>query len=234
MSKWLDKVLADSKKAKLVLPTRLVKAEVIPGGLAEGKTDSDFNPTQLNAGTEVEMEHTNDRAAAREIARDHLAEDPHYYKKLKRMEAKKALVLPEEFLKGFSYPVGTMRDWQGGTYKKISPNRWVKVKDGLGKKERGIRLVPQIDPPPPIGKELSEAVVESTKGKQWRQATKDIEQLYSQAYEANQELIDKTFALAKATGGEPALAPSVLAKFENEDNFRMAAKLAKGIPDVWS
>ena len=37
----------------------------------------------------VEMEHTNDPDIAREIAMDHLTEDPDYYKKLEVMETQK-------------------------------------------------------------------------------------------------------------------------------------------------
>lgn len=67
------------------------KAEMIPGGLAEGKPDSDFDPEQLMEGMKVEMEHSGDPKKAREIAKDHLSEDKNYYKKLAKMEAKKAI-----------------------------------------------------------------------------------------------------------------------------------------------
>ncbi|MCK5789079.1 MAG: hypothetical protein KAH32_08765 [Chlamydiia bacterium] len=40
----------------------------------------------LEWGISVEMEHTDDPNIAREIAMDHLMEDPVYYKKLKEME----------------------------------------------------------------------------------------------------------------------------------------------------
>jgi hypothetical protein len=40
-------------------------------------------PDQLAMGIEVEMEHTRDPRVAEKIARDHLAEDPDYYSKLK-------------------------------------------------------------------------------------------------------------------------------------------------------
>jgi len=59
--------------------------ERIPGGRAAGKRPRDFNPRQLRAGTRIEMEHTPRRAVAREIAMDHLTEDPRYYSKLCRM-----------------------------------------------------------------------------------------------------------------------------------------------------
>ena len=46
----------------------------------------DVNKDQLRMGVKVEMEHTNDRKKSREIALDHLTEDPKYYTKLKQME----------------------------------------------------------------------------------------------------------------------------------------------------
>jgi len=58
----------------------------LPGGLADKKKPKDFNAKQLRVGTAVEMEHTNDRRVAREIAMDHLTEDPDYYKALAKME----------------------------------------------------------------------------------------------------------------------------------------------------
>lgn len=56
------------------------------GGLADDKLPSDFDPVQLEAGIEIEMEHTNDFRIAQEIAMDHLSEDKDYYKKLKKIE----------------------------------------------------------------------------------------------------------------------------------------------------
>jgi len=56
--------------------------EIIPGGEAEGRKPSDFDPEQLALGTATEMEHTHDPRMAMEIAMDHLVEDPEYYTKL--------------------------------------------------------------------------------------------------------------------------------------------------------
>ena len=42
------------------------------------------NPVELSLGVQVEMEHTNDPEIAKEIAMDHLTEDPAYYTKLVR------------------------------------------------------------------------------------------------------------------------------------------------------
>jgi hypothetical protein len=58
----------------------------IEGGLADSKSDQEFDAEQLEKGTKVEMEHTNDEKLAKEIASDHLAEDDDYYKKLDVME----------------------------------------------------------------------------------------------------------------------------------------------------
>lgn len=60
----------------------------LKSGLADKKKPGDFDKKQLAAGTKVEKEHTKDPELAREIAMDHLTEDPNYYKKLKKMEKK--------------------------------------------------------------------------------------------------------------------------------------------------
>lgn len=61
---------------------------VLAGGLAERKgfTEADASPWELRRGKKHELEHTNDRVLARQIALDHLAEDPHYYSRLKSCE----------------------------------------------------------------------------------------------------------------------------------------------------
>jgi hypothetical protein len=43
---------------------------------------------QLYKGIEVEMEHTDDKELAKEIAKDHLTEYPYYYDELEKMEKK--------------------------------------------------------------------------------------------------------------------------------------------------
>lgn len=63
--------------------------QAIKGGLADKKNPSDFNKKQLEAGIKVEMEHTSSKKIAKEIAMDHLTEDPKYYTKLKKIESKK-------------------------------------------------------------------------------------------------------------------------------------------------
>lgn len=63
-------------------------ADKVPGGLADKKTNRDFDPKQIEMGHKVELEHTNNPAVAEEIARDHLEEFPQYYTALAEMEKK--------------------------------------------------------------------------------------------------------------------------------------------------
>jgi hypothetical protein len=74
----------------------LESKERIPGGLASNKSLHDIADkhgvslshinAQLSKGVKVEMEHTDDKKVAREIAKDHLMEDPNYYDELEKME----------------------------------------------------------------------------------------------------------------------------------------------------
>jgi 2'-5' RNA ligase len=56
----------------------------IKGGRADKLSERDFDSGELQRGARHEMEHTDDWRLAKEIAMDHLAEDPDYYRKLRR------------------------------------------------------------------------------------------------------------------------------------------------------
>jgi len=58
----------------------------IPGGKADKKAPTDFDPKQLSKGRSHEREHTKSDRLATEIAMDHLTEDPKYYDKLEKVE----------------------------------------------------------------------------------------------------------------------------------------------------
>lgn len=58
----------------------------LPGGKADAVPESALPPEALAEGAAHEQEHTDDPATAKEIARDHLVEDPQYYDKLKKIE----------------------------------------------------------------------------------------------------------------------------------------------------
>lgn len=54
----------------------------LKGGVGDNTPPENVDVNQLSIGIQVEMEHTNDPNIAREIATDHLTEDPEYYTKL--------------------------------------------------------------------------------------------------------------------------------------------------------
>ncbi len=56
--------------------------EKLHGGEADDMEDEEFDSEELLRGTSHEMEHTDDPEVAKEIAKDHLAEDEEYYEKL--------------------------------------------------------------------------------------------------------------------------------------------------------
>jgi hypothetical protein len=74
------------------------KKQSLSGGLADKLSLDDIAKKhkvkitdlkhQLNLGMKTEMEHTDNKKKAKEIAMDHLVEDPKYYEKLKKIEAK--------------------------------------------------------------------------------------------------------------------------------------------------
>ena len=53
--------------------------DMIPGGKGDGLDPADVDPKEFLVGTAVEMEHSDQKAIAQEIALDHLAENPKYY-----------------------------------------------------------------------------------------------------------------------------------------------------------
>ena len=58
----------------------------LSGGKADKMHPNQFDARKLRAGISHEFEHTDDIDTAEEIAMDHEAEDPDYYKKLKKIE----------------------------------------------------------------------------------------------------------------------------------------------------
>lgn len=61
--------------------------QILKGGKGDKLNPSEVDQDELARGIKVELEHTPDRALAKEIALDHLAEDPHYYTKLSKIHS---------------------------------------------------------------------------------------------------------------------------------------------------
>jgi len=64
-------------------------ADLLPGGAADNMPDSDFPKKEIALGVADEREHTNNDQIAKEIAKDHLQEDPAYYEKEKLNSVRK-------------------------------------------------------------------------------------------------------------------------------------------------
>jgi hypothetical protein len=59
------------------------ESNILPGGKGDNLSEDDADKNELAMGLKVEMEHTTSKKIAKEIALDHLSEDPKYYTKLK-------------------------------------------------------------------------------------------------------------------------------------------------------
>lgn len=80
----------------------------LPGGVGDESTTDKVDPTQLSIGIQIEMEHTNDPDIAKEIAMDHLTEDPKYYTKL--VNAGLASEFKPDTGSGFGDPTSSFND----------------------------------------------------------------------------------------------------------------------------
>lgn len=67
----------------------------LPGGRADDMVPADFDLDDLVDGAAHELEHTHDPDIAMEIAMDHLAEDPEYYRKLETIHKADSLTKDE-------------------------------------------------------------------------------------------------------------------------------------------
>lgn len=109
------------KTIKAYVP--VAKKDLMPGGKGDNKPDSKFDAKQLKTGQSQESEeHGLDPQRAKEIAKDHLTEDPKYYKKALPAGAKLNVKNPgdqtanNENREGFpgSAPHQVMEDQLGG------------------------------------------------------------------------------------------------------------------------
>lgn len=76
--------------AKAAELSRSGQKDLLPGGEADNLPDREFPPSALAEGAKHEHEHTDNDQIAKEIAKDHLQEDPAYYKKVEAIEGKEA------------------------------------------------------------------------------------------------------------------------------------------------
>lgn len=77
------------KKATAEL-SRSGQTDLLPGGKADNLPDREFSPAALAEGVKHEHEHTRNDQIAKEIAKDHLSEDPDYYRQHEEKKVEKA------------------------------------------------------------------------------------------------------------------------------------------------
>lgn len=70
------------------------KGKTITVGKHDDVSDSRFDPDELTMGIEDEMEHTNDKRTAKNIAKDHLIEIPNYYSQQKKFKNHSFMQVP--------------------------------------------------------------------------------------------------------------------------------------------
>lgn len=85
---------------------KVAAKDLLRGGKSDKIPPSAFPPKKVAEGAKVESEHTSNKTLAKEIARDHLSEDLHYYKKLKRMEKVASLPAFLDELEKISFNAG--------------------------------------------------------------------------------------------------------------------------------
>lgn len=147
--KRLDSMFKDEQPKKKVKGGFVYEnKEKLKGGKADNKTFNDLVnknkqkgkdigliekelKKQLNKGIKVEMEHTDDKGKAKEIAMDHLFEDPKYYDKLQKIEATEATSTvssgqystPKMWAKSMN-----KKDFRGASKPQIPGGKFVQVK----------------------------------------------------------------------------------------------------------
>ncbi len=91
-AKFLEELYEN--EAGVVGPGPMMMMSMMPGKHKDVPDDK-FDPKELAMGIDVEKEHTDNPAIAKEIAKDHLAEIPDYYTRLKKMEDEGKAALKE-------------------------------------------------------------------------------------------------------------------------------------------
>jgi hypothetical protein len=112
------------------------KKQKLKGGKGDNLTPDQVNYHEFTKGWKHELEHTDDIDKAKEIALDHLAEDPNYYTRLDMIEfqakKKNRTDLPIDISKKNSPKKDPNNQMVPADKKKVKPN----VADNQGKKEK--------------------------------------------------------------------------------------------------
>ena len=124
------KVLQDNevRKAANAQPQpRSGQKDLLPGGEADNLPDRNFLPAALAEGAKHEHEHTRNDQVAKEIAKDHLQEDPAYYEKQKELEKESKPKIIKELLEAKEHSDNKRYDHKAAILRRLmeqSPQDW--------------------------------------------------------------------------------------------------------------
>jgi ADP-ribose pyrophosphatase YjhB (NUDIX family) len=103
-------------------------ADLLPGGAADNVPDSKFHKKDLALGVKDEREHTSNDQVAKEIAKDHLQEDPGYYEKEKLSEKAAMPAIIRKLREAKEHSDNKRYDQKNQILKKLmseAPHEWV-------------------------------------------------------------------------------------------------------------
>jgi len=72
-------------------------------GKCKNKPDNKYDAIELEIGTEVEYEHVDSKEQSKEIAKDHLEENPHYYTQVLAPGESEVMDITKKILKKYGY-----------------------------------------------------------------------------------------------------------------------------------
>lgn len=111
-------------------------------GESQNQPDDKYDLGQLTNGTFVETEHTDDLKAAKEIAKDHLEEDPQYYSKgdfPEEAEEAKDKIVSDENCKNKACSDGNKKDMPGDFKSRVLSDRRMKLIRGFAESFGGAK-----------------------------------------------------------------------------------------------
>jgi ADP-ribose pyrophosphatase YjhB (NUDIX family) len=103
-------------------------ADLLPGGSADNMPDSKFPKHELALGAADEHEHTSNDQIAKEIAKDHLQEDPRYYEKEKLIQKTAMPAIIRKLREAKEHSDNKRYDQKNQILKKLmadAPHEWV-------------------------------------------------------------------------------------------------------------
>lgn len=117
----------DIKKLLAPVLKKAQMKDVLHGGLGDNKPDSDFSPKALAEGMKHEHEHTTNDQIAKEIAKDHLQEQPLYYEKQKALEKESRPQILKDLLEAKEHSDNKRYDHKAAILRRLmaqAPHDW--------------------------------------------------------------------------------------------------------------